>query len=83
MEKPFLKNAKEGDPEAIRMYEEMGHHLGSFIKMLLFSLDVELITLGGSVSLASPLFSKAMWKTVNTFPFKKTLQHLKILIPII
>ena len=73
-----FKRASEGDPEAIKMYEEMGFHLGNFIKLLLFSLDVELITLGGSVRHAWPWFGKAMWEQVQTFPFKNSLKHLKI-----
>jgi glucokinase len=70
--------AKEGDREAIKMYEEMGFHLGNFMKLLLFSLDIELITVGGSVRQAWPWFSKAMWKQLQTFPFKNSLKHLKI-----
>lgn len=73
-----FRRASEGDPEAIKMYEEMGFHLGNFIKLLLFSLDVELITLGGSVRHAWPLFGTAMWEQVGTFPFKNSLKHLKI-----
>jgi glucokinase len=73
-----FKRASEGDADAIKMYEEMGLHLGNFIKLLLFSLDVELITLGGSVRSAWPWFSKTMWEQVNTFPFKNSLKHLKI-----
>lgn len=73
-----FKRASAGDPEAVKMYEEMGFHLGNFIKLLLFSLDVELITLGGSVRSAWPWFGKAMWEQVNTFPFKNSLKHLKI-----
>ena len=44
-----FKNAKEGNAIAIKMYEEMGTHLGNAIKMILYALDVELIVLGGSV----------------------------------
>ncbi len=70
-------SAKEGNAAALKMYEEMGTHLGNAIKMMLFSLDVELIILGGSVRHAFPFFEKAMWKQIQTFPFKRALKHLK------
>ncbi len=71
-------SAKEGNAAALKMYEEMGAHLGNAIKMILFSLDVELIVLGGSVRHAFAFFEKAMLKELNTFPFTRALEHLKI-----
>lgn len=73
-----FKNAKEGNADAIKMYEEMGMHLGNAIKMILYSLDVELIILGGSVRQAFPFFKTAMWDQIQTFPFTRALEHLKI-----
>ena len=73
-----FKNAKAGNTDAIKMYEEMGPHLGNAIKMILYSLDVELIILGGSVRHAFPFFKKTMWDQIKTFPFTRALQHLKI-----
>jgi glucokinase len=73
-----FKNAKEGNATAIKMYEEMGAHLGNTIKMILYALDVELIILGGSVRYAFPYFSAAMWEQIKTFGFQKAVQHLKI-----
>ena len=73
-----FENAKNGNAGAIKMYEEMGTHLGNAIKMMLYSLDVELIILGGSVRYAFPYFSKTMWQQLNTFGFQKAVQNLKI-----
>lgn len=73
-----FKNAKEGDKDALKMYEEMGFHLGNAIKIILYALDVELIILGGSVSHAWPYFKDAMWKEIKTFQFTRALEHLKI-----
>ncbi len=73
-----FKIAKEGNEDALKMYEEMGRHLGNFIKMLLYSLDVELIIIGGSVRHAFPFFKNAMWKQSEKFPFTRALDHLKI-----
>lgn len=73
-----FKNASEGNAEAIRMYEEMGAHLGNAIKMILYALDVELIILGGSVRHAYPYFSKTMWQQINTIAFQKSARSLRI-----
>ena len=73
-----FKDAKKGNIAALKMYHEMGIHLGNFIKMLLYSLDVELIILGGSVRHAMPFFKEAMWQQIETFAFKGTLANFKI-----
>ena len=73
-----FKNAQKGDTDALKMYEEMGFHLGNAIKIILYALDVELIILGGSVSHAWSYFKDAMWKEIKTFPFTRALEHLKI-----
>jgi glucokinase len=73
-----FKNAQEGNTDAIKMYEEMGTHLGNAIKIMLYALDVELIVIGGSVSHAFPYFSANMWQQIKTFGFQKAVQHLKI-----
>ena len=73
-----FKKAKEGNEEAMGMYEEMGSHLGNAIKNILLSLDVELIVLGGSVRHAYPFFQESLWRQLQTFPYQQALQHLKI-----
>ena len=73
-----FKNAREGNAEAIKMYEEMGMHLGNAIKMILYSLDVELIILGGSVRHAFPFFSKTMWDCIRGFAFQNSVNALRI-----
>ena len=73
-----FEKAKKGDIAALKMYDEIGMHLGKFIKMILYTLDVELIVLGGSVRYAFPYFNKAMWQQIKTFAFKGTLANLKI-----
>jgi glucokinase len=73
-----FENARQGNAEAIRMYEEMGAHLGKDIKMVLYALDVEMIVLGGSVRHAYPYFSKTMWQQIKTTAFQKSAEDLRI-----
>jgi len=73
-----FKAAAEGDARALKMYGEFGRHLGNAIKMILFTLDPELIVLGGSVRNAFPYFSKTMWQAIQTFPFQRTVEALRV-----
>lgn len=73
-----FENAKNGNREALEMYEALGIHLGNAIKIILYALDVELIIIGGSVRNAFPYFSKSMWQQIRTFGFQKAAQHVKI-----
>ena len=73
-----FERAGEGNASAIRMYEEMGAHLGNAIKMILYALDVELIVLGGSVRHAYPYFSKTMWQQIKTSVFRKSAEDVRI-----
>lgn len=72
------KLAVDGDAEALKMYEEMGTHLGNAIKMILYALDIELIILGGSVRLAFAFFKEAMWRQIKTLAFKRSPELLRI-----
>jgi glucokinase len=73
-----FKMAEEGDAGAIKMYEEMGTHLGNAIKLMLYALDPELIILGGSVREAYPYFKKTMWEQIHKSAFKKSAARLQI-----
>lgn len=73
-----FKLAVEGNVEAIKMYEEMGAHLGNAIKMILYALDVELIIFGGSVRHAFPYFNRPMWQQIKTLAFRRSPQLLRI-----
>jgi glucokinase len=73
-----FENAKKGNIDAHKLYEEMGMHLGNAIKAILYATDVSLIVLGGSVSKAFPYFSNSMWKQIETFAYKRAIKNLQI-----
>ncbi len=70
--------AEQGNEEAIKMYEEMGTHLGNAIKMMMYTVDPELIVLGGSVRHAYRYFRKTMWQQIETMAYKKPKENLQI-----
>jgi glucokinase len=73
-----FQKAKQGDEASLKMYREMGGHLGSAIKTILYALEVDRIVLGGSVRHAYPFFNESMWDRVRTFAFKRTVEELSI-----
>ncbi len=73
-----FERAQKGDAKALKMYAEMGAHLGNAIKMVLYTYDTNLIVLGGSVRQAWPYFSKAMWAQIQTFAYGRSLKGLEI-----
>jgi glucokinase len=73
-----FKMAKEGDAQCLKMYEELGAHLGNAIKAILYALDIEMIVLGGSVRHAWPFFQKAMWQRIHAFAYQKAKERLRI-----
>jgi len=74
------QGALKGDKKYLKLYSEMGTHLGNAIKMIMYTYDPELIILGGSVRLAYDYFQQAMWERIRTFAFKKSIGRLKITI---
>jgi len=73
-----FKKAKKGNEQALKLYAELGTHLGNAVKMIMYTYDTELIILGGSVALAYEFFEKAMWERISTFEFPKSIGNLKI-----
>lgn len=70
--------AAKGDPKALELFNEMGYHLGNAIKMIMYTYDMELIVLGGSVRHAWKYFSASMWKQVRTFAFQRSVGRISI-----
>lgn len=72
------KRASEGDIKALALLQRFGENLGEAIKTILYSIDPEIIILGGSVSKSFEYFKDSMWERINTFAFSQSLKSLKI-----
>ena len=70
--------AANGDPEALKIMNEFGVHVGKLVQMIMFAYDPAVIILGGSISKAYPLFCDAMWKEIRNFPYPKSVGNLEI-----
>jgi len=73
-----FEEAQKGDQRALERYAELGIHIGNAIKMVMYSLDPELIILGGSVRLAYDYFQQTMWEQIRTFMYSKSIERIRI-----
>ncbi len=74
----FLNRANKKDKIARAVFEHYGTDLGNLMKTILFTVDPEIIVIGGPISRAFSYFEKSMWEKVNTFPYKHAISKLKI-----
>jgi glucokinase len=74
----LFEKAQKGDRYVLKIFEEYGVHLGNLIKMILCSIDPEMIVLGGSLSQYFNLFEEKMWDSIREFYFPHSLKNLKI-----
>lgn len=70
--------AGEGDSKALEIFRQFGYHLGQFISMILFTIDPEIIVIGGSISRSYSYFKDEMWNVLNVFPYRSIREHLII-----
>jgi glucokinase len=73
-----FEDAKKGDARALKLYEELGTHIGHAIKMVMYAYDPQLIILGGSVRHAYDFFQKKMWEQIKTFVFTKSAERIRV-----
>lgn len=74
----LYKRGLNNDTQALNIFDVFGAHMGEAIKIILYALAPQAIILGGSVSKSFPFFEKAMWKSIEQFPFKMVIDNLLI-----
>jgi glucokinase len=67
-----------GDKAAQNIFYEFGLNLGEAIKIILYSIDPDIIILGGSVSKAFNLFQSSMNESISSFAYSKAKNNFKI-----
>lgn len=72
--------ALTGDHVALGLFKELGDNLSYLMKNVIYTLDPEVIVLGGSISKAYQFFSESMFKGLVDFGFPTSLDRLKIVV---
>jgi glucokinase len=70
--------AKKGEDQALKLYAELGKHIGEAIKITMYAYDPQVIIMGGSVSQAYEYFHEAMWAQLKTFAYQKSVERIRI-----
>lgn len=70
--------SEQGDAEALKIFNDYGHHLGELIKLVLLTYDPESIILGGSIAKAWKYFNASMFTSIKNSPFSRYLQNLDL-----
>ncbi len=73
-----LALAKKRDRSALKIFEKYGYYLGIAIKAIVYSIDPDIIVLGGPISGAYAYFRDSMNLQMRSFAFRRTLDRLKI-----
>jgi len=71
--KVLYERAREGNSQALEMFNAFGENLGDAVMIALYAYDPEIIVLGGSVSQAWPFFEKAMRRKLASFAYPHVL----------
>lgn len=78
--KEAAEKAERGDAEALKIWDQLGRHVGVLMQAVLFAYDPEAIVLGGGIAEAYPLFEQAMRESMAAFPYPETVKNIHILI---
>ncbi|MDP2235986.1 MAG: ROK family protein [Bacteroidales bacterium] len=73
-----FEKAKQGNTEAVEIWKTYGQHFAELIKMILYTVDPEMIVLGGSLSKAYTFYKNSMLERLGDFAFKNAVSNLKI-----
>jgi len=72
------RRARQGDPEALRIFECYGEELATAIMRTLYVYDPEIIVLGGSISTAFTFFERTMRQGLEKFAYPHIIDRLLI-----
>ncbi len=74
----IFEKAELGDPEALKIFNEFGKHVGESLKLILYILSPEAIILGGSISRSFKYFKNTLIKSIDSFPFERIVNRVEI-----
>jgi glucokinase len=72
------EDAQQGKEYALKLYAELGVHIGEAMKIVMYTYDPQIIVMGGSVSHGVEYFHHTMWQQLKTFAYQKSVERIKI-----
>lgn len=72
--------AMKGDNHVLELWKMLGVHIGNLINTVLFTYDPQAIIIGGDLAIGYSFFKESMFENISQFPFKDTLDRVKIIL---
>ena len=70
--------AQQREAAALDAYRQLGQHLGAAVKMVVLTVDPQMIVFGGTVAEAHLFFAEAMYESLQDFAFPSSIKNLKL-----
>ena len=74
----MYQRALRQEPEALEAYRQLGKHIGEAVKMVVLTLDPQMIVFGGTVAGAHALYEEAIWDGLQDFAFPSSIKNLQL-----
>ena len=74
----MYQRALRREPEALEAYRQLGKHLGEAVKMVILTLDPQMIVFGGTVAEAHALYEESLWANLQDFAFPSSIKNLQL-----
>lgn len=74
----LYQRAVKGDKKAIELFDELGFHMAQLIKLVVATVDPQMIVFGGSIAASYNLFEKAMRAEMPNFAFPNSMKKLAV-----
>jgi glucokinase len=66
------------DPEALEAYRQLGKHIGEAVKMVILTVDPQMIVFGGTVAGVHALYEESLYASLQDFAFPSSIKNLKL-----
>lgn len=76
--KEMHARAMKGEAEALEAYRQLGAHVAAAIKIVVLTVDPEMIIFGGSVASTHALFEESMRENLKDFDYPNSIKRLQI-----
>ena len=75
----MAEKAKEGDPDALLLFDEFGQNMGALLCTVMYAYDPTHIALAGGIANNYPFFRQAMEEYIRAnFPYRKAVERLTL-----
>lgn len=76
--KEMFMKAQQKEPQALEAYRQLGIHLAAAVKMVMYTVDPQMIVFGGSVAEAHTLYEETLYENIQDFGYPNSVKNLRI-----